>query len=125
MNDIKNGRMKALQPCGCGCGVTTQWHRLGILRGPDDKRYYVLEACREQFEAELDAMQKLKEAVFGMSAWPFYKRCRYARLIFALQLRINARRFGWPFARRAARRSVAMLCLPKWMALMLARVWKR
>ena len=85
----------------------------------------MLDDCRDEFIEELDAMDKLKVAVAGMGRMFFLSRWRFARLVFALQLRINVRRFGWKVARSAARRSVALLCLPKWLAVIVAKRWKR
>lgn len=110
------GRMKPLQVCGCGCGVQSPWHRLHLLRGPDNASFFVLDGCRDEFEKELGYWKKLKEICDALRGSWFFTRWRAGAAWMSLQFLVRVRLLGADKATHLARRDTIVFVLPRWMA---------
>jgi hypothetical protein len=118
-----NGRTKQLQNCHCGCSAAP-WHRLHLLRGPDNHSYFVLDGCREAFGREVQASWRLKTLVEAVKGLPCWERWRFAKLFFMLILALHTRHNGQKVALMTARRSAFLFVTPAWIGLRVARFWK-
>ena len=108
-------KLKKREQCQCGCGTVAAWSRLRALRDEKTKQsYFVLDECREDFAAELDAKAKLREVFENVRGLRCHKRWPFAKLVFALTYVALHRNHGEKRSRYLARRSMITFCLPNW-----------
>ena len=113
-NRLDRIKIKKRQQCQCGCGTIAAWSRLRPLRGPDLMSYFVLDECREDFAAELDAKFKLREIFENVRGLRCNRRWPFAKLVFVLTYVALHRVHGEQRSRYLARRSMITFCLPNW-----------
>lgn len=138
MNNVAHtGRTKALTPCECGCGETTHFARLVVLKGPEyeyrepgsrnsitrHRTFFVLPGCKDQLENELIAQKRMHDLLAVLRSVPFFMRWKFARTLWSLSVCGNIRMAGRKQARKSAWRAVWLFMLPQVVALQLAAWW--
>lgn len=116
-------RSWALQECSCGCGERKPWHRLVLVKGHDNKAYFVTAACEEPFKLELENRHRLKEMFTRVRGRFFLGRWKFAKMVWLLTYCIFNRLHGEARSRAIARRQVALFCSPDWLARFIGKRW--